>query len=154
MAAAAAAAAAATRPSLDTYNTTTMRHALAAAALASAAALDANVYGGSWELVGGSSGTVPTQSFGHATTVPGYLIIQANDTSPTAGPNGDIDIWEYNIITNTWKNPCACAAFAIATPRAQHRGDARISLTEDGDNFPPFRLTRFHPFKHPSTPPL
>ena len=46
-----------------------------AALMTAASAFDANVYGGAWEVVGGSTGIPPTQSYGHATWVPGYLLI-------------------------------------------------------------------------------
>ena len=101
-----------------------------AALLSVATAFDANVYGGSWEMVVGSTGQPPTQSYGHATLAPGYLLVRhplhartapretpsltplpllsraqqilANDTSAVAGPSGAVDLWRYNVIKNTW----------------------------------------------------
>jgi hypothetical protein len=45
--------------------------ALLAALLPGALAIDANVYGGAWELVVGSSGNPPSGAYGHAAIVPG-----------------------------------------------------------------------------------
>jgi hypothetical protein len=75
---------------------------LAAALLCSVAAQDVNVYGGSWERVTGTLGLPPTGSFGHAAWVPGYMVLLGNDTSQV--PSGMVDVWRYNVITNTWAN--------------------------------------------------
>ena len=63
------------------------RHLTFAALLGVATAFDANVYGGSWEMVVGSAGTPPTQSYGHATVAPGYLLVSV--TPPKGRAHGE-----------------------------------------------------------------
>ena len=96
------------RPSVTTLcflalRLTIMRGFALLSACASTLALDANVYSGAWEVVGGSLGIAPTQSYGHAAWVPGYLAILGNDTSQS--PAGSVDLWTLNIVQNKWANP-------------------------------------------------
>lgn len=73
-----------------------MRAPVFAALCGAALAQDPNVYGGAWELVTGAVGNPPTGNFGHATWVPGSLLIAGNDTTQVA--TGAIDLWKYNIV--------------------------------------------------------
>jgi hypothetical protein len=77
----------------------------AAAALASVA--HAQVWGtqGTWQLVLPSpGGAVPNLAFQHAAFVPGTILIMGNGSTPTGGTN-DIDLYLFNVATNTWSAP-------------------------------------------------